>query len=100
MHTELHATQILKLLYVICQNVLKKYLSKYDVIIIGDFNIDVKGKTNLNFDKSWFCNTFSMSNLVKDYTYFTKTHKWGEVFKSGPGKNLWKTVFKKFEGLL
>ena len=41
-----------------------------------------------------------MSNLVKDYTYFTKTHKWGEVFKSGPGKNLWKTVFKKFEGLL
>ena len=84
----------------ICQNVLKKYLSKYDVIIIGDFNIDVKDKTNPNFDKSWFCNKFSMSNLVKDYTYFTKAHKWGEVFKSGPGNNLWKSVFKKFEGLL
>ena len=41
-----------------------------------------------------------MSNLVKDFTYFTKTHKWGEVFKSGPGNNLWKSVFKKFEGLL
>ena len=38
-----------------------------------------------------------MSNLVKDYTYFTKTHKWGEVFKSGPGKSLWKTVFKSLK---
>ena len=31
-------------------NLLKKYHSKYDtVIIIGDFNIDVKDKTNPNF---------------------------------------------------
>ena len=43
---------------------------------MGDFNIDVKDKTNLNFDKfSEFCDTFSMSNLVKVYTCFTKTHK-------------------------
>ena len=33
-------------------------------------------KKNPNFDKfSEFCETFSMSNLVKDYTCFTKTHK-------------------------
>ena len=39
---------------------------------MGDFNIDLKNKTNLN---SVFCDTFSMSNLVRDYTCFTETHK-------------------------
>ena len=34
-----------------------------------NFNIDVKDKF------SEFCDTFSMSNLIKDYTCFTKTHK-------------------------
>ena len=55
-------------------NLLNKYLSKQDkVIIMGDFNIDVRDP---NFDKfSEFCNTFSTSNLMKDYTCFTKTHK-------------------------
>ena len=53
-------------------NLLNKNLSKYDNIIIGDFNIDVKDKTNPNFDKfSGFCCTFSMSNLVRDYFCFT-----------------------------
>ena len=58
-------------------NLLKKYLSKYDnVIIMGNFNIDVKDKTNPNFDKfSEFCDTFSLSNLIKDYTCFAKTLK-------------------------
>ena len=43
---------------------------------MGDFNIDVKDKTNPNFDNfSEFCNTFSLSNVIKDYTCFTKTHK-------------------------
>ena len=43
---------------------------------MDDLNIDVKNKTNPNFDKfSEFCDTFSMSNLIKDYTCFTKTHK-------------------------
>ena len=48
-------------------DLLKKYLGKYDnVIIMDDFNIDVKYKTNPNFDKfSEFCDTFSTSNLVK-----------------------------------
>ena len=42
---------------------------------MSDFNI-VKDKKNLNFDKfSEFCDAFNMSNLVKDYTCFTKTHK-------------------------
>ena len=56
---------------------LNKYLGKYDnVIIMGGFNIDMKDKTNPNFDKfSEFCDTFSMTNLIKDYTCFTKTHK-------------------------
>ena len=53
-------------------NLLNKNLSKYDNIIIGGFNIDVKDKTNPNFDKfSGFCCTFSMSNLVRDYFCFT-----------------------------
>ena len=58
-------------------NLLNKYRSKYDnVVIMGDFNIDVKDKTNPIFDKfSEFCDTFSWSNLIKDYTCFTKTHK-------------------------
>ena len=58
-------------------NLLNKYLSKCgNVIIMGDFNIDVKDKINPNFDTfSEFCDTFCMSNLIKDYTCFTKTHK-------------------------
>ena len=58
-------------------NLLNKYLSKYySVIIIGGFNNDVKDKANVNFDKfSEFCDTFSISNLVKDHTYFTKTRR-------------------------
>ena len=40
---------------------------------MGDFKIDVKDKTNPNFDKfSEFCDTFSMSSLVKVYTCFNK----------------------------
>ena len=55
----------------------EQMLIKYhNVIIMGDFNTDVKDKTNPNFDTfSEFCDTFCMSNLVKDYTCFTKTHK-------------------------
>ena len=56
---------------------LNKYLGKYDkIIIMGELNIDKKDKTNPNFDKfSGFCNIFSLSNLLKNYTSFTKTHK-------------------------
>ena len=79
MHADLRATQIRtrKTFLGDLSNLLNKYLSKYDhVIIMGDFNIDVKDKTNPNFDKfSEFCDTYNMSNLIKDYTCFTKTHK-------------------------
>ena len=42
-------------------SILNKYLSKYDkVIIMGDFDIDVKNKVNPNFNKfSEFCDTFN-----------------------------------------
>ena len=58
-------------------NLLNKNLSKYDnVIIMDDFNIDVKDKTNPHFDKFFeSCDTFSLPNLIKDYTCFTKSHK-------------------------
>ena len=58
-------------------SLLKKYLSKHDnIIIMGDFNIDVKDKKNSNFDKfSESCDVFSMSSLVKVYICFTKTQK-------------------------
>ena len=43
---------------------------------MGDFNIDWKDKMNPNFDNfSRFCDICSMSNRIKDYTCFTKTHK-------------------------
>ena len=49
-------------------SILNKYLSKYDkIIIMGDFDIDVKNKANPNFNKfSEFCDTFNKSNLLKD----------------------------------
>ena len=51
-------------------------LSHDKIIIMGELNIDKKDKTNSNFDKfSGFCNIFSLSNLLKNYTSFTKTHK-------------------------
>ena len=76
-HTDLCATQTLKVFLGDLSDLLNKYRSKYDnVIIMGDFNIDVKDKANPNFDKfSEFCDTFSLSNLIKDYTCFTRTHK-------------------------
>ena len=58
-------------------NLLNKYLSKYDNdVIMGDFDIDWKDKMNPNFDNFFrFCDICSMSNRIKDYTCFTKTHK-------------------------
>ena len=40
---------------------------------MGDFDIDVKDKRNPRFCE--FCNTSSMSDLVKGYTCFSKTQK-------------------------
>ena len=51
-----------------------KYFCKYDkIIIVGDFNIYVKDKSNPNFDKFCdFCDAFTLSNLVKDGTCLQK----------------------------
>ena len=45
-------------------------------MVIGDFNIDVKEVTNQSLEKlNTFCETFGLSNLVKGYTCYSKTHK-------------------------
>ena len=54
---------------------LTKATSNYEnVIVIGDFNIDIKcngvGSNNL----SDFCDLFHLTNIVKSDTCFTKTH--------------------------
>ena len=43
---------------------------------MGDFNIDINKNEAIGHDKlDIFCNTFSLTNLVKSDTYFTKSHK-------------------------
>ena len=43
---------------------------------MGEFNIDVKEVTNQRLEKlNTFCQTFGLSNLVKGYTCYSKTHK-------------------------
>ena len=56
---------------------LNKHLSSYDnVMVMGNFNIDVKEVTNQSLGKlSTFCETFGISNLVKGYTCYSKNHK-------------------------
>ena len=56
---------------------LNKHLSTYDnVVVMGDFNIDVKEVTNQSFEKLiTFCETFGLSNLVKGNNCYSKTHK-------------------------
>ena len=56
---------------------LNKHVSTYDnVVVMGDFNIDVKEVTNQSLEKlDIFCETFGLSNLVKRYTCYSSTHK-------------------------
>ena len=54
---------------------LTKAISNYEnIIVMGDFNIDIKckgvGSNNLND----FCDIFHLTNIVKSDTCFTKTH--------------------------
>ena len=52
---------------------LTKAISNYEnVIVMGDFNIDLKciGSNNL----SEFCDLFHLTNILKSDTCFTKTH--------------------------
>ena len=42
---------------------------------MGDFNTDVKQVTNRSLEKlNTFCEIFGLSNLVKGYTCYSKTH--------------------------
>ena len=56
---------------------LKKHLSTYDkVVVMGDFNTDVKEVTNQSLEKlNSFYETFGVSNLVKGYTCYSETHR-------------------------
>ena len=55
---------------------LSKAILKYEnLLIMGDFNIDVKSK-GLGYNKlDEFCDLFNLRNLIKSETCFTKNHK-------------------------
>ena len=55
---------------------LSKAILKYEnLLIMGDFNIDMKSKA-LGYDKlDEFCDLFNLTNLIKSETCFTKNHK-------------------------
>ena len=52
-------------------------VSGYDgnVVVMNDFNNDVKEVTNKSLENlNTFCETFGLSDLVKGYTCYAKTH--------------------------
>ena len=55
---------------------LSKAILKYEnLLIMGEFNIDMKSKS-LGYDKlDEFCDLFNLTNLIKSETCFTKNHK-------------------------
>ena len=53
---------------------LTKATSNYEnIIIMGDFNIDIKCKGIGSNNLSDFCDLFQLTNIVKSDTCFTKT---------------------------
>ena len=54
-----------------------KSLNTYDnIIVMGDFNIDINKNEAIGHDKlDVFCNTLNLTNLVKSDTCFTNNHK-------------------------
>ena len=54
---------------------LTKAMSNYEnIIVMGDFNIDIKCKGVGSNNLSDFCDLFHLTNIVKSDTCFTKTH--------------------------
>ena len=50
-------------------------MSNYEnIIVMGDFNIDIKCKGVGSNNLSDFCDLFHLTNIVKSDTCFTKTH--------------------------
>ena len=56
---------------------LEQTLTKYDnSIIMGDINIDLYNKHDSGYNRlKQFCDTFNLTNLIKDKTCHTKNHK-------------------------
>ena len=54
-----------------------KALNTYDnIIVIGDFNIDINKGEAIDHDKlDVFCDTLNLTNLVKSDTCYTNNHK-------------------------
>ena len=53
----------------------KAILTFENVIVIGDFNIDVK-RPGLSFDSlDTFCNVFNLTNKINSDTWFMRNHK-------------------------
>ena len=54
---------------------LTKVTSNYEnIIVMGDFNIDIKCKSVGSNNLSDFCDLFLLTNIAKSDTCFTKTH--------------------------
>ena len=56
---------------------LSKAVNKFDnLIVMGDFNIDVTKENCSGFDKlEELCNTFNLTNFIKSETCYTNNHK-------------------------
>ena len=54
-----------------------KALNKYDnIIVMGDFNIDINKDDAIGHDKlDVFCDTLNLTNLIKSETCYTNNHK-------------------------
>ena len=52
-------------------------LNQFDnIIMMGDFNIDVKNGEDIDLDKiDVFCDTLNLNNLVESDTCYTNNHK-------------------------
>ena len=54
---------------------LNRALDQYNIIVMGDINIDTHNKTDPGFDKlASVCDVFGLFNLVKSKTCFTENH--------------------------
>ena len=72
---------------------LSKAAVKYDnIIIMGDFNIDIKNK-RLGYGKlDTFCDLFNLTNLIHSETCFMKNHKSAiDLFLTNKPKSFFKT---------
>ena len=56
---------------------LSKAVNKFDnLIVMGDFNIDITKENFSGFDKlEELCDTFNLTNLIKSETCYTNNHK-------------------------